>query len=153
MAAKPPAKAGTPAGGQVTSKDLADRLADPAFQQDIERAVRELPPERAAELVTMLEASLRRRRLELYGYVGAALIVLLGLIGGLVIMGSGKGGTFMGWIFFIPIGLAGLVMWLVGRRARTAQQAAARASASASSASGSGSASSASGGKPRRPSS
>ena len=106
----------------VSSKDLATRLADPDFQRNIERAVRELPPERAAELVAMLEASIKRRKLELYGYVAAAIIVLLGLVGGLLVMGSAKEGSFIGWIFFIPIGLAGLVMWLVGKKARAAQK-------------------------------
>jgi hypothetical protein len=123
----------SPAAGatDVTSKDLAARLADPKFQRDIEQAVRELPPERAAELVAMLEASIKRRKLELYGYLAAAVIVLLGLIGGLLIMGSTSSGSFVGWTFFIPIGLAGLVMWLVGRKARAGQRRAGPRGASA----------------------
>lgn len=110
--------------GKSAAKDLAERLKDPKFQADIERAVRELPPEKAAQLVEMLEASMRRRKLELYGYLAAAAIVIFGMLGALVIMGSAKSGTFIGWVFLIPLGLAGLVMWRIGKRARAHERAA-----------------------------
>lgn len=113
--------AGTAPTGAVAAKDLAQRLQDPAFQADIEKAVRELPPERAAELVAMLEASMRRRKLELIGYLAAAAIVVVGMVGALIVMGSGDGGTFLGWVFLLPLALAGLVMWLVGKKARAGQ--------------------------------
>lgn len=115
--------AGTAPTGAAAAKDLAQRLQDPAFQADIEKAVRELPPERAAELVAMLEASMRRRKLELLGYLAAAAIVVVGMVGALIVMGSGEGGTFLGWVFLIPLALAGLVMWLVGKKARASQPA------------------------------
>jgi hypothetical protein len=117
-AAEAAAAVATGAKGKDAAKDLAVRLKDPAFQRDIEQAVRELPPEKAAELVAMLEASMRRRKLELYGYLAAAAIVLFGMVGALVVMGSGKGGSLIGWIFLAPLALAGLVMWRVGKRAR-----------------------------------
>ena len=118
------ASAATATAGKVAAKDLAQRLKDPEFQRDIEQAVRDLPPERAAELVAMLEASMKRRKLELYGYLAAAAIVVIGMIGSLVFMGSVAEGKFTGWVFLIPMGLAGLVMWLVGKRARAGQRAA-----------------------------
>lgn len=108
----------TAAAGKVVAKDLAARLSDPAFQSEIEQAIRELPPDRAAELVAMLEASVRRRKIELYGYLLAAVVVIVGMLGALLIMGSVKDGTFIGWLFLIPLALAGLVMTVVGRRAK-----------------------------------
>ena len=123
-AAETAAAVATGAKGKTAAKDLAERLKDPAFQRDIEQAVRELPPEKAAELVAMLEASMRRRKLELFGYLAAAAIVVVGLIGSLIIMGSGQGGTFIGWVFLIPLGLAGLVMWRIGKVARAHERAA-----------------------------
>ncbi len=128
MAAKPrsqPAPTASPApspatteAGKVAAKDLAARLSDPAFQTEIEQAIRELPPDRAAELVAMLEASVRRRRIELYGYLLAAVVVIVGMIGALLIMGSVEDGRFVGWVFLVPLALAGLVMTVVGKRAK-----------------------------------
>ena len=118
------ASAATATAGKVAAKDLAQRLKDPEFQRDIEQAVRDLPPERAAELVAMLEASMRRRKLELYGYLAAAVIVVVGMGAALMFMGSAKENSFVGWVFLIPLALAGLVMWLVGKKARAGQQAA-----------------------------
>ncbi len=97
------------------AKELAERLADPAFRSQIEEGIRNMPPEKAAELVQMLEASLRRRRIELYGYIGAAVALLLGMVVALYIYGASDHGNFMSWIFLVPMALAGLVMWLVGR--------------------------------------
>ena len=99
-------------------------MKDPAFQRDIEQAVRDLPPERAAELVAMLEASMRRRKLELYGYLAAAAIVVVGMVGALLFLGSAKENSFVGWVFLVPLALAGLVMWLVGKKARADHRAA-----------------------------
>ena len=113
--------------GKLAAKDLAARLADPKFQADVEAAVRDLPPEKAAELVAMLEASMRKRKIELYGYLAAAAIVIVGMIGALLVMGSVEEGTFIGWVFLVPLGLAGIVMMLVGRRARADQKASAAA--------------------------
>lgn len=121
MAAKPPAREPEPATaarGKVAARELSDRLADPKFQADIEKAVRELPPDRAAELVAMLEASIKRRKLELWGYIAAAAIVLFGMVGTLLIMGSAGEGSFVAWIFLIPLAVAGLVMTWVGKRAK-----------------------------------
>jgi peptidoglycan/LPS O-acetylase OafA/YrhL len=103
------------AKGPDASKELAERLADPAFREQIEAAVRALPPEKAAALVEMLETSLRRRRIELAGYIAAAVLLLVGMVVALYIYGSSDHGDFVGWIFLIPLALAGLVMVLVGR--------------------------------------
>ena len=102
----------------VKPKDLAERLADPAFRAQIEEAVATMPPEKAAELVAMLEQSLRRRKIELYGYLAAAVLMLVGMVLSLWVYGASDGGTFMSWIFLVPLALAGLVMWGVGRWSR-----------------------------------
>ncbi len=127
MAAKPPRPtpassdgSATTAGGRASARELSERMADPAFQADIERAVRELPPERAAELVAMLEASIKRRKIELYGYLAAAVIVVVGMLGTLWIMGKYGGSSFVAWVLLIPLALAGAVMTWVGKRAKAA---------------------------------
>jgi hypothetical protein len=96
-------------------KDIHEKLADPAFRAQIEEGLKNMPPEKAAELVAMLETSLRRRKIELYGYIAAAVVLLVGMIASLYIYGATDHGNFMSWIFLIPMGLAGAVMWFVGR--------------------------------------
>jgi hypothetical protein len=96
-------------------KDIHEKLADPTFRAQIEEGLKNMPPEKAAELVAMLEASLRRRKIELYGYIAAAVVMLVGMIVALYIYGATDHGDFMTWIFLIPMGLAGGVMWWVGR--------------------------------------
>ena len=102
----------------VKDKDLAERLADPAFRAQIEEAVASMPPEKAAELVAMLEQSLRRRKIELVGYLAAAVLMLVGMVLSLWFYGASDGDSFMAWIFLVPLALAGLVMWAVGRWSR-----------------------------------
>jgi peptidoglycan/LPS O-acetylase OafA/YrhL len=98
--------------------DLAKRLADPAFQAQIEQAIAALPPERAAELVHMLEQSMRRRKIELVGYLAAAVVLLVGMVVALYVFGTAHGNSFIAWVFLVPLTLAGLVMIVVGRVAR-----------------------------------
>ena len=48
---------------KVVAKDLAARLSDPAFQSEIEQAIRELPPDRAAELAVLATATAASARI------------------------------------------------------------------------------------------
>jgi len=118
------AQAKSPAGDKPG--DLAQRLEDPAFRQQIEQAISNMPPEKAAQLVEMLEVSLRRRKIELVGYLAAAAVLLLGMIGALYYYGSSDRGDFVGWVFLLPLGLAGGIMMLVGRWADRGRKARAR---------------------------
>jgi hypothetical protein len=121
---KEKAKADSPAGEKPG--DLAQRLEDPAFRAQIEEAIQNMPPEKAAQLVAMLEESLRRRKIELFGYLGAAVVLLLGMVGALWYYGSTESGEFVGWVFLLPLGLAGAIMWGVGRWAQRGRKARAR---------------------------
>jgi peptidoglycan/LPS O-acetylase OafA/YrhL len=103
--------------------DLAQRLADPAFRAQIEQAVAAMPPERAAELVHMLEQSLHRRKIEMIGYLAAAIVLLIGMVVALYVFGTSGGSSFIGWVFLVPLALAGLVMIVVGRVARSTKRA------------------------------
>lgn len=103
--------------------DLAQRLEDPAFRAQIEDAIKNMPPEKAAELVAMLEDSLRRRKIELFGYLGAALALVVGMVIALYIYGSSDANDFVGWVFLIPLALAGGIMWGIGRWAQRGRKA------------------------------
>jgi hypothetical protein len=122
----------------VKPQELAERLADPVFQSRIEHAIEHLPPDKAAELVALLESSIRRRKIELFGYLAAAGVLLVGMIGALYAYGAAAEGRFVGWVFLMPLALAGLVMVLVGRMAKNAE-AAERAAAERTADAGAGS--------------
>lgn len=107
----------------IKPQELAARLTDPAFRERVEAAVANMPPEQAAELVALLEASIRRRQIELVGYLAAAAILLVGMVVALYAFGAAAEGTFVGWVFLIPLGLAGVVMIGVARAARRAEAA------------------------------
>lgn len=102
--------------------DITDKLNDPEFRARIEEGIKNMPPEKAAELLAMLEASLRRRKIELIGYLGAALVLLVGMVIALYVYGASDHSNFMSWVFLIPMGLAGLVMWMVGRWSNAARK-------------------------------
>lgn len=108
---------------KIKPQELATRLADPAFRARVEEAVANLPPERAAELVALLEASIRRRKIELVGYLAAAVVLLVGMVIAIYAYGAAAEGRFVGWVFILPLALAGLVMIAVGRAARKAEEA------------------------------
>lgn len=108
---------------KLQAGELADRLKDPAFRSRVEDAIANLPPEKAAELVTLLEASIRRRKVELIGYLAAAGVLLVGMVLALYAYGAAEEGRFVGWLFLIPLALAGVVMIVVGRLAKRAEDA------------------------------
>ena len=56
-----------------------------------------------------------RSRIELYGYIAAAVVMLVGMVAALYIYGATDHGNFMSWIFLVPMGLAGGIMWFIGR--------------------------------------
>jgi|GEM_PF-3448779 len=105
----------------IKPKELASRLADPEFRERVEAAVANLPPDKAAELVALLEASIRRRKIELVGYLAAAGVLLVGMVIAIYAYGTAREGRFVGWVFMIPLALAGVVMILVGRAAKQAE--------------------------------
>ena len=85
-------------------KDKHDELAE---------AIKKLSPEDAAFFLWKLEMSVRKRKLQLTGYLVAMLVWLVGMLGALVIYGSSSG--FVGYVFLIPFGLVGVILWAFGK--------------------------------------
>ena len=82
----------------IKPQELAERLADPEFRERVEAAIASLPPDKAVELVALLEASIRRRKIELFGYLASAAILLVGMVIALYAFGAAAQGTFIGWV-------------------------------------------------------
>lgn len=111
----------------IKPKELAEQLNDPAFRERIEQAIAALPPEKAAELVALLEASIRRRKVELIGYIAAAVVLLIGMVIAVYAYGKAAHGQFIGWVFLAPLAAAGVIMiavarWAAKREATERQQ-------------------------------
>lgn len=98
--------------------DLAEQALDPNKQEDVEAAIRELTPEQAAMFVEMLEKSLKKRRLQLLGYISALVALLAGTVFSLYIYGTREPGEFVGWVFLVPFLCAGALLMFFGRAAK-----------------------------------
>jgi hypothetical protein len=93
---------------------------DQAKHDDLAAAVARLSPEEAAFFLRRLEAAVTKRKIQLTGYLVAMVVCLAGMLGALVYYGSVDG--FVGWVFLVPFGLVGAVLWGFGRWAEVVAQ-------------------------------
>jgi hypothetical protein len=93
-----------------------DPLVAKAFDADkhdeLARAVEKLDPAQAAYFLWKLERALKKRKLQLLGYLVAMFVWLIGMVGALVYYGAATG--FVGWVFLAPFALVGVVLWVFG---------------------------------------
>jgi hypothetical protein len=80
---------------------------------ELARAVEQLSPEEAAFFLDRLERALKKRKLQLLGYLVALCVWTIGMVCALAIYGLASG--FVGWVFFVPFALVGLVLWIFGK--------------------------------------
>lgn len=88
---------------------------DPAKQDALEDAIKKLSPDEARFFLWKLEMSVRKRKLQLTGYLVAIAVWLVGMVGALVIYGTSSG--FVGYLFLVPFALVGLTLWGFGKAA------------------------------------
>ena len=90
-----------------------DDVFDPKKHDALAAAVANLSPEEAAFFLTRLEAAVTKRKIQLTGYLVAMVVWLAGMVGALVYYGTHDG--FIGWIFLVPFGLVGAVLYGFGK--------------------------------------
>jgi hypothetical protein len=98
---------------------MVAKAFDSSKHDELARAVEQLSPDEAAFFLAKLEVALRKRKIQLTGYLVAMLVWVLGMVGALVYYGMATG--FVGWVFIAPFGLVGGVLWLFGRMANRVQ--------------------------------
>lgn len=102
---------------KASKKDNEDEVVKSAFDAgskvDLVQLLKELPPEQAAYYVAKLEAAYKKRKLQLSGYLVALVAWLVAMVMALAYFGSNDG--FTGWVFLVPFGIVGLVLWGFGR--------------------------------------
>lgn len=86
---------------------------DSSKHDELARAVEQLTPEEAQFFLHKLEMALRKRKLQLIGYLVATGVWLIGMVFAFVYFGLSTG--FVGWVFLMPFGLVGLVLYIFGR--------------------------------------
>jgi hypothetical protein len=91
----------------------AEDVFDPRKHDDLAKAIASLSPEEAQFFLNRLEAVYTKRKIQLTGYLVAMAVWLAGMLGALLYYGTHDG--FVGWIFLVPFGLVGIVLWGFGR--------------------------------------
>lgn len=98
-------------------KPVEDPLVAQAFNADkhdqLARAIEQLSPEEAQFFLTKLEAAVRKRKIQVTGYLVAMMVWLIGMVFGLVWYGTHDG--FSGWVFLLPFGFVGATLYGFGK--------------------------------------
>lgn len=97
--------------------ELAKRAMIEA-RPDLARELEQLTPEEAAMFLELIDKALKKRRIQLAGY----LLSLVGMIGGMLFAlytyGSREPGEFVGWAFLVPFVLVAASLLIFGRWSR-----------------------------------
>ena len=96
-------------------EDLVAQAFDPRKHEDLARAIEQLSPEQAQYFLDKLERAVRKRKIQLTGYLIAMGGWLLGMVLALVYYGTHDG--FVGWVFLAPFALVGVILYAFGRHA------------------------------------
>ncbi len=92
---------------------MVAKAFDASKHDELAAAVEQLSPDEAAFFLKKLELALRKRKIQLTGYLVAMFVWLVGMVGALVYYGTASG--FVGWVFIAPFGLVGIVLYVFGR--------------------------------------
>jgi hypothetical protein len=104
----------------ASADDMVEKAFDPKQQDVVARAIEQLSPDEAQYFLDKLEAAIRKRKIQLGGYLAAMLVWLVGMVFALFYYGAAPEGTFVGWVFIIPFAAVGLVLVLFGKWATRA---------------------------------
>jgi hypothetical protein len=101
-----------------------DPLVAKAFEKDkheeLARAIEKLSAKEAEFFLGKLEIAIKKRKLQITGYLVAMVVWLVGMVFALAYFGTHDG--FVGWVFLAPFGLVGIVLWGFGKIANRLDQ-------------------------------
>jgi hypothetical protein len=109
--------------GKDVPPPLSDKPAQKLVDPGLASAVANLSPAEANKVLELLEKALKRRKIQMWGYLLAGVVLILGFVGALYWYGLQPEGTFVGWVAMVPLGLCGVVLFTFGKwseRYRTA---------------------------------
>ena len=76
-----------------------------------------LSQEQIDRLIAAIDRVEKKRKLMLAGYLVALAVLVVGQGAALVVFATAPPGRFVGWVFFVPFTLVGVVLWGFGRLA------------------------------------
>jgi hypothetical protein len=101
----------------VAEKPAEDPLVAKAFDADkhveLARAIEQLNPDEAQFFLEKLERAIKKRKIQITGYLAAMLVWVIGMMFALVYFGMHDG--FVGWVFLAPFGVVGVVLYVFGK--------------------------------------
>ena len=86
--------------------------ADESQEEGLARAIAQLSPEEAQFFLDRLERAIRKRKIQLTGYLVAMAAWLVGMALALVYFGTHDG--FTAWVFIFPFGIVGVILYAFG---------------------------------------
>jgi hypothetical protein len=98
------------------TKPQPDRLVDQAFNaphDELARAVEKLSPAEAQHFLNKLEAAMRKRKVQIVGYLVAMFAWIAAMMLALVWYATHDG--FAGWVFVVPFGIVGAILYGFGK--------------------------------------
>jgi hypothetical protein len=98
---------------QSAEDPLVAQAFDARKREDLARAVEKLSPDEAAFFLHKLELALRKRKIQLTGYLIAMGVWVVAMMLALAYAGMHDG--FVGWVFLLPFGLVGAVLYAFGK--------------------------------------
>jgi hypothetical protein len=97
-----------------TAEDpMVAKVFDKAKHEEVARAIQELSPEEANFFLVRLEAAIKKRKIQITGYLVAMGVWVVGMFFALVYFGLASG--FVGWVFLAPFAAVGLILWAFGK--------------------------------------
>jgi hypothetical protein len=100
--------------GKTPGEDpMVAKAFDANSHEELARAVENLTSEEAQFFLVKLEAAIRKRKIQISGYLAAMLIWVLGMMGALAYYGTHDG--FVGWVFIAPFALVGVILYAFGK--------------------------------------
>ncbi len=102
------------ASSQEKSPTEEGERIHPKFSNDeLAAAIANMSDEDRLMWLGRVEAALRKRKIQLVGYLLAIVVWVVGMLFALAYYGVSEG--FTGWVFLIPFGLMGLIMYAFGK--------------------------------------
>jgi len=98
---------------QSAEDPLVASAFDPKKHEDLARAIEKLSSDEAAYFLHKLESAIRKRKIQITGYLVAMGAWLLSMLGALIYFGTHEG--FVIWVFVIPFALVGAILYGFGR--------------------------------------
>ncbi len=94
-----------------------DPLVQQAFNADkhldLAKAIEKLSPEEANFFLLRLEGAIKKRKIQVAGYLTAMVVWLIAMVFGLAWFGTHDG--FVGWVFLLPFALVGVILFAFGK--------------------------------------